>query len=551
MLSRTPLVPLLVLLIFSYSCSVIALVHQDFLDCLSLSDEDTNDISSVLYTPINSSYSTILVDSIRNTRFATPTAPKPLLIVTPVRESQVPPIILCAKQSGLQIRTRSGGHDYEGLSYLSRIPFMILDLFRLNDIDIDLTTRTAWVQTGATNGQLYNTLYNTDPTLGFPAGGCPTVGVGGLFAGGGYGGMFRKYGLAADNIIDARIVDVNGRILDKVSMGEDLFWAIRGGGGASFGVILAWRVQLVTMPDLVTIFAVTRTLEQNLTDILDRWQYVAPNLTKDIYIGVFVAPVFTTNVSLTLQGSFGSLYLGRKSDLLKIMDNDFPELGVTAEDCQEVRWIQSSLVFGGYTIDANPDILLSRNPTIPSSIRATRFSYKAKLDYVHKPIPKRAFKGLWKLMLERQPDQGELLFAHYGGKMNEISESATPFPHRNGTLFKIQQLSYWNHTGNSRQSIRWVRRVNRYLTPYVTKNPRLSYMNYRDLDLGINNVGNTSYRQASSWGLKYFKGNFRRLAEVKTVVDPTNYFRHEQSVPLLKDKIQETSFTSQVEVSSM
>lgn len=54
----------------------------------------------------------------------------------------------------------------------------------------------------------------------------------------------RKYGLAVDNIFDARLVDVNGTILNRESMGEDLFWDIRGGGGGSFGVILSWKIKL-------------------------------------------------------------------------------------------------------------------------------------------------------------------------------------------------------------------------------------------------------------------------------------------------------------------
>ncbi|XVF03115.1 hypothetical protein REPUB_Repub04eG0233000 [Reevesia pubescens] len=59
-------------------------------------------------------------------------------------------------------------------------------------------------------------------------------------------------------------------------------------------------------------------------------------------------------------------------------------------------------------------------------------------------------------------------------------------------------------------------------------------MNYRDLDLGINNKGiYTSYKQASERGLKYFNNNFNRLVCIKTKIDPHNFFRHEQSIPHL------------------
>ena len=74
------------------------------------------------------------------------------------------------------------------------------------------------------------------------------------------------------------------------------------------------------------------------------------------------------------------------------------------------------------------------------------------------------------------------------------------------------------------------------MTPYVSKNPRSTYVNYRDLDLGENkNANNTSYSEAAmQWGNKYFGNNFRKLALVKSVVDPQNFFYFEQSIPPLK-----------------
>jgi hypothetical protein len=95
---------------------------------------------------------------------------------------------------------------------------------------------------------------------------------------------------------------------------------------------------------------------------------------------------------------------------------------------------------------------------------------------------------------------------------------------------------FWDEEGNeaSKRHISWIRRLYDYLTPYVSKNPRAAYVNYRDLDIGINNIqGNTSYRQASIWGIKYFDNNFDRLVSVKTRVDPANFFRNEQSIPPL------------------
>lgn len=69
------------------------------------------------------------------------------------------------------------------------------------------------------------------------------------------------------------------------------------------------------------------------------------------------------------------------------------------------------------------------------------------------------------------------------------------------------------------------------MTPYVSNSPRSSYLNYRDVDLG--GAGNVGYEEASIWGKKYFKGNFDRLVEVKTAIDPNNFFKYEQSIPSL------------------
>jgi hypothetical protein len=92
---------------------------------------------------------------------------------------------------------------------------------------------------------------------------------------------------------------------------------------------------------------------------------------------------------------------------------------------------------------------------------------------------------------------------------------------------------YWEEKGTaaSKRHISWIRRLYSYMAPYVSKSPRTAYVNYRDLDIGTNGKGNTSYRRTSIWGNKYFKTYFDRLVHVKTLVDPANFFQNKQSIP--------------------
>ncbi|KAJ4702892.1 FAD-binding Berberine family protein [Melia azedarach] len=228
---------------------------------------------------------------------------------------------------------------------------------------VDVEKKTAWVQAGATIGQLYYNIANKSKTLAFPAGVCPSVDVGGHFSGGGYGFLLRKYGLATDHVVDAHLIDVNGRLLDRKSMGEFLFWSIRGGGATSFGVVVAWKIELVSVPPIVTVFIVNRTLEQNELKIVHIWQYIADKLPKDLLIGVGLQR--RTEGNREFIASFGSLFLGGVDSLLPLVQKLLPELGLTKEDCREVSWIESVLFYAGLQ---NVDTLLDRNARPSNSI---------------------------------------------------------------------------------------------------------------------------------------------------------------------------------------
>ncbi|CAN4081989.1 unnamed protein product [Withania somnifera] len=502
--------------------------HVDFLECLSHKIRNSNSISQLIFTPKNSSYSTIYNSFTSNLRITSDFQPS--IIFTPNDESQIQAAIHCSKKHDLQIRIRGGGHDYEGLSYISETPFVIIDLRNLRSISIDTEDKTAWIQAGATLGEVYYSIAEKSKKLAFVAGVCPTVGVGGHFSGGGYGMMSRKFGTAADNIIDAKLIDANGRIQDRESMGEDLFWAIRGGGGTSFGLITSWKVKLLDIPEKVTVFNVTRTLEQNATQLVYKWQHIADKVDDSLLLRLFLRSSESPfrRGQRTIHAFFTTMFVGGVEELLQEMQKSFPELGLVKEDCIEMSWIESILFFAGFPRGTSLDVLLNWNTTTNQG-----YYFKGKSDYVQRPIPINGLEGIWKLFNQVVENNAELQFSPYGGELSDLSESETPFPHRAGNIFMIHYSVFWGNVEHSNKHLSWIRKLYGYMARYVSKSPRAAYFNYRDLDLGVNNKGNTSYAQARIWGVKYFKNNFDKLVAVKTKVDPTNFFRNEQSIPPL------------------
>ncbi|KAM0938372.1 putative tetrahydroberberine oxidase [Dioscorea sansibarensis] len=485
--------------------------NEEFLQCLHLHTKtSTENLSKLLYYPNTTSYSTVLLSSITNTRFTTPQTPKPLLIFTPSHESHVQASVLCCKYYALSLRVRSGGHDFEGLSFqsLDNQPIIILDFTNFQSVSVDVEHRTALVEVGATIGDVYYHIAKKTMTLGFPAGTCPTVGVGGHISGGGVGTLVRKYGVAADNVLDLRLVDVHGRILDKDSMGEDLFWAVR-----------------VPVPQTVTVFNVSKSLKDGAIDIIDKWQHVAHNLPEDLFIETVIQTLL--NGTKGVEVIFNRLYLGKSYKALEVMNNRFPEMGVGVKDLKEMSWIKSVMSFGFYPIDSPLEILTDRS-------LQSRANFKAKCDYAVNLLPRAALKILWDSLL--QVEAASISFQPYGGKMAKIPESQIPFPHRKGSLFSILYLVGWRNDSGAKEagkSLNWVSNLYNQMTPYVSKNPRGAYLKYRDINLGRNEGRNTSYSMAKVWGNKYYKSNFERLALVKGEVDPDNFFWNEQSIPPL------------------
>lgn len=273
----------------------------------------------------------------------------------------------------------------------------------------------------------------------------------------------------------------------------------------------------------MTVFQVEKTLEQGATDLVLQWQHIADKLDKDVFLRLKLESVKGSKErEKTVKATFIALFLGKSQRLLKLMNQSFPKLGLQQKDCIEVKWVQSVLFWANYPYKSSRSVLLNR------SLQGEVFT-KIKSDYVKGPISKNGLEAIWKAMIKA--GVLSMQWNPYGGKMSEILEAEIPFPHRAGNIFKIQYDVNWEREEATNDFIKLTRKFYEIMAPYVSKNPREGFLNYRDLDVGTNLNG--TYKDSRIYGMKYFKGNFDRLVRVKTMIDPNNYFRNEQSIPTL------------------
>jgi FAD/FMN-containing dehydrogenase len=171
----------------------------------------------------------------------------PALIVRVEDAADVSRVVALARESGLELAVRSGGHSVAGHSVSNG--GIVLDLSEMKELQIDLDGRTAWAQTGLTAGEYTAAAGAHGLATGF--GDTGSVGIGGITLGGGVGFLVRKHGLTIDDLISAEIVTADGELLRvDAETHPDLFWAIRGGGG-NFGVATRFQYRLHEVDTIV------------------------------------------------------------------------------------------------------------------------------------------------------------------------------------------------------------------------------------------------------------------------------------------------------------
>ncbi len=211
---------------------------------------------------------------------------KPFCIARCETTEQVQEIVRIASATSIGITVRSGGHDHEGECMGTDI--IAIDLSKMNKIEFEYDNQVLKVQPAARFNELTAALIEADVCI--PHGTCGTVAVGGFSMGGGWGPWTRRHGMCCEHVIGATIVLGNGERQD-IKEGDELLWAIKGGGGLSYGIVTELRIETFPMPVDAIKFSIEWDNRPGL-EVLRIWESVISDVSERTY------PLIGTNLKI-------------------------------------------------------------------------------------------------------------------------------------------------------------------------------------------------------------------------------------------------------------
>ncbi|KAG0051010.1 hypothetical protein BGZ83_004227 [Gryganskiella cystojenkinii] len=434
---------------------------------------------------------------------------KPSAIFHPASEADAAAAVMCAVAHNASIIPRSGGHSFEGYSGGDKNGSLVIDLNLFQQFAIDRDTGIATVGAGYRLGPLYSKLWKAGEYL-IPAGSCPAVGVGGHALGGGMGMVGRKYGMLSDNIVGLTMVDAKGNIWEvNATSRPDLFWALRGAGGGSFGLVTEFRFQAYKDPGRVT------TVEATYPWKMHRIVIAAFGIWARDVVNDFTPLIYVNQDMVRLTGTF----LGSQDEAQIALASLFYLTGPPLQTVfDEATWYQAAAKWAEM-----------EDATLEDPFAEHALSFRLRSLLYRQPISDRELSIISNYLSTspNNPNGREtrsVTIEMWGGKIDNPSSSSA-FDNHRGTLYSIQYGVIWSVASSELGSIctvctDWSDRFAKELQAAYSSGQVLeAYQNYmeRDIPNGL---------QA------YYGDNLSKLIEIKKVIDPTNVFIFPQAIPL-------------------
>ncbi len=392
-----------------------------------------------------------------------------------------------ARENGLEISVRGGGHNVAGRAVCEG--GVMIDLAGQKGIYVDTRRRTAQAQPGLNWGEFNReTQLHGLATTGGVIG---TTGIAGLTLGGGIGYLMGKYGLTIDNLLSAEVVTADGSVLRAAAdENEDLFWALRGGGG-NFGVVTSFEYQL---------------------------HPVGPDVTG----GLIAYPFDTAREVLRFYRDFTASLPDELTVLCGLVHapdgSGVPLAAVIPCHCGKLAEGEAAMApikeFGSPAMD-----LVSTIPYASINGMLDAKYPKGALNYWKSSflsdLSNEAIETLVEQFSSCPSPMSSVIIESYHGKATRVAPTDTAFAHRNQG-YNIAIVSQWTDPEKSDANIAWTRDTYSAMEPHMAAGVYVNYMGDDEVAARVKDA---------------YGPNFERLRAIKDRYDPENLFHLNQNIP--------------------
>jgi FAD/FMN-containing dehydrogenase len=410
----------------------------------------------------------------------------PHAIFAPRTKEEIAHVLKALKKHHLTFSIRSGGHSYEPASLSSSY---IIDLRNFDALKMNWKRQEVYIGAGVRLGTVIETLGKHN--FAIPTGTCSSVGVAGLSLGGGVGVLGRIVGLTCDSIKSITLLTAEGKVIEVNSKNHsDLFWALRGAGNGSYGIVLGLTFKMHYIPKVSYFNLSWKWDPKTVPHIIHAWQSWVETLPH--------------NISTQLHLKYLNHQLSIEVTGLKVSTKSFSEWKTAFKHL-------------------HPKVTITRESYLQSAQqwadRAPFPFFKAKSEILMKPLTNEpiheAVKFFEELKAKEENYYAFFEFEAFGGK---IPKSHTAFFPRKAFGWWLQTM-YWDKPAQEPLALHKLRKFHSDISPFVSKH---AYANIIDYDL------EDKYLEA------YYGDHVHHLMHIKRKYDPENIFHWKQSIPLHK-----------------
>jgi len=418
---------------------------------------------------------------------------RPAVITRCADEEDVRNAVRFARRLGLVVAVKGGGHNIAGNATCDG--GLMIDLSLMRGVKVDPERRVAIVEGGCLLADLDNSAQSWG--LATPAGIVSTTGIGGLTLGGGFGWLSRKFGLTIDSLLSARLVTATGDGINAApSENEDLFWAIRGGGG-NFGVATAFEFRLHPVGPQVFCGMIIRPFEQ-AQDYLRFHRAFVRTLPDDLTVWMVIRrapplPFLPPAVHGRLVVALPIDYLGDPVEGERLIE-PIRKFGVSHGEAFGLdRFVEWQTAFDGLNA--------------PGAHNYWKSHYLGDLNDA-------AIMAILNYAQRLPSPHCEIFIPHMEGAVRNVSALETAYPHRDAP-FALNIHARWEDEADSEACMAWARGLFDATRGASTGGV---YVNF------LSDEGEDRVRAA------YPGGAFERLAQLKSRYDPDNFFSLNQNI---------------------